>query len=93
METNDRGEYISTVMTAFLEMKDIIHDLSPPYAYDSNGLPGHMNHIIAMIVRSMTLDYVNEIPHTLWAKACSIAVHIKNRLTHSTSKLNNHYTK
>jgi hypothetical protein len=46
-----------------------------------------MNHTIVTMVRSMTLDCADVIPQVLWAEACSTAIHIKNRLTHSTFKL------
>jgi hypothetical protein len=74
-------------MTAFLEMKGIIHDLSPPYAHESNGLSDCINRTIEMIVQSMTLDCTDVIPQALWAKAYSTAIHIKNRLPHRAFKL------
>jgi transposase InsO family protein len=87
LKTDNGGEYVNKEMTAFLEIKCIIHDLSPPYAYESNGRPERMNRTIVMIVRLMTLDWAYIIPRALWAEMCSTAVHIKNRLLHSTFKL------
>jgi hypothetical protein len=74
-------------MTTFLEIKCIIHDLSLPYAHESNSLPECINCTIVTIVRSMTLDYADLIPYALWAEPCSTAVHIKNRLLHSAFNL------
>jgi hypothetical protein len=74
-------------MTAFLETKSIIHDLSPPYAHESNGLPERMNRTIVTMVRSMTLDCADVIPQALWAESCSTAIHIKTRLPHGAFKL------
>jgi transposase InsO family protein len=33
LKTENGGEYVNKEMTAFLEMKCIIHNLSPPYVY------------------------------------------------------------
>jgi hypothetical protein len=87
LKTNTGGEYINKEMTAFIEMKGIIPDLSPPYAHDSNGLPECMNRTIVMMVRSMTLDSADVISQALWAEMCSMAIYIKNRLLHSTFTL------
>jgi transposase InsO family protein len=65
LKTDNGGEYVNKEMTAFLETKGIIHNLSPPYAYESNGLPERMNHTIVTMVRSMTLDYADVIPQAL----------------------------
>jgi hypothetical protein len=87
LKTDNGGEYVNKDMTAFLEIKGIIHDVSPPYTYDSDDLPEPMNRTIITMVRSMTLDYANVIPQALWAKAYSTAVYIKNHLLHSAIKL------
>jgi hypothetical protein len=50
MKTDNRGEYINKVMTAFLKTKGIIHNLSPPYAHESNGLPEHINCTIVTMI-------------------------------------------
>jgi hypothetical protein len=65
LKTENRGEYVNKEMTAFLEIKGIIYDLSPPYTYKSNGLPEYMNCTIVMIVRFMTLDCADIIPQAL----------------------------
>jgi hypothetical protein len=50
LKTDDEGEYVNKEMTTFLETKDIIYNLSPLYAYKSNGLSEHMNRTIVTIV-------------------------------------------
>jgi hypothetical protein len=79
LKTNHGGEYLNKEMTAFLETKRIIYYLSPPYAYESNGLPERMNCTIVSMVRSMTFDSADVIPPALWAEACFMAIYIKNR--------------
>jgi hypothetical protein len=85
--SDNGGEYINTEMTTFLDTKGIIHELSPPYIHESNGLPEHMNCTIVTMVRSMTLNSADMIPQALWAEACSMAIHIKKCLPHSAFKL------
>jgi hypothetical protein len=80
-------------MTAILETKDMIHDLSPPDPHKSNGFFEHMNRTIVMMVRSITLDYADMIPQALWAEAYSTAIHIKNPLPPTALNSNNHHTK
>jgi hypothetical protein len=87
LKSDNRDKYVNTEMTTFLKKKGIIHDLSPPYTHESNGLPKQMNHTIVTIVRSMTLDYADVILPALWAVACSTAIHIKNCLPHSALNL------
>jgi hypothetical protein len=87
LKTDNGDEYVNKAMTAFLELKAIIHDLSPPYAHDRNGLPEPMNRTIVTIIRLITLDCADVIPHTLCGEACSTAEHIKNCLPHSAFKL------
>jgi hypothetical protein len=87
LKTDNGGEYVNKEMTAFLETKGIIHDLSPLYAHESNVLPERINHTIVTMVRSMILDFAKVIPQGLWAEACSMAIHNQNRLPHSAFKL------
>jgi transposase InsO family protein len=87
LKTDNGGEYVNKEMTAFLEIKGIIHDLSPPYTHESNVLPERMNRTILMMLRSMTVDCANMIPQVLWAEVCFTAIHIKNHLPHSAFKL------
>jgi transposase InsO family protein len=39
LKTDHGGEYVNIEMTVFLKTKGLIHNLSPPYAYERNGLP------------------------------------------------------
>ena len=41
--TNNGGEYLSPELREFFSEKGIIHDLSPPYAHEYNGIPEHFN--------------------------------------------------
>jgi hypothetical protein len=86
-KTDNGGEYVNKEMIAFLIIKSIIHDISPPYADKNNGLPKHMNRTIVTMVRLMTLDYTDMMPQALWVQAYSTAVHIKNCLLHSAFKV------
>jgi hypothetical protein len=87
LNTDNGGEYVIKVMSSFLQTKGIIHDLSPPYVYESNSPPEHVTCTIVTIVQLFTFDCPNMIPQELWAKVYSTAIHIKNHLLYSTLKL------
>jgi hypothetical protein len=61
LKTDNGGEYVNKEMTAILESKGNIHDLSLPYSYESNGPPKHMNHTIVIIGQLLTFNNANVI--------------------------------
>jgi hypothetical protein len=87
LKTDNGDEYVKKEMTAFLETKGIIHDLSRTFPNESNDLSELMNRTIVMMVRSMTFDSTDVISRALWAKAYSTAINIKNSLPHNAFKL------
>jgi hypothetical protein len=88
LKIDNGDQYVNIDMSGFLEMKGIIHDLSPLYAHQCNGSCEHMKVTIVTIVSSVTLDSADVIPQVLCTEVCSIAIHIKNHLPHSAFKLN-----
>jgi hypothetical protein len=86
LKTDKGGEYVNIVMTTFLEISWIIHDLSPRYIHESNCLPELMNCTTVMMVISMMLNCTNMISQALWTELCSTAVYIKHCLPHSAFK-------
>jgi hypothetical protein len=87
LKSENGGEYVKKEMTTFLETRGIIHDLSPPYVYESNSLSECMNRTIVMMISSMTLECADVITQALWAEVLSTAIHIKNCRLHSAFKL------
>jgi hypothetical protein len=50
LKTDNGGEYVNNEMSTMIELKGIIDDLSPPYAFESNGPPEYMNHTIVTMI-------------------------------------------
>jgi hypothetical protein len=61
-KSDNSGEYVNKDVSEFLGGKGMIHELSPPYAHERNGLPERINRTIVTIVRTMTLDVNDELP-------------------------------
>jgi hypothetical protein len=85
-KSDNGGEYVNIDVSEFLAGKGTIHELSPPYAHESNGRPEHMNHTIITMVRTMTVDVNDELPLGLWAEPALTAIYLQNRLPHAVFK-------
>jgi len=83
--TDNGGEYVTKDLKGFFESKGIIHEFTPPYSPESNGVAERLNQTIeealrAMLERAVTYD------KKLWAEAVLTAIYIKNRQPHSALK-------
>jgi hypothetical protein len=58
-----------------------IHELTPPYSPESNGIAAHFNQTIDMIVYSMTIAGL-DFP-CLWSSTINMATDLKIRLPHN----------
>ena len=74
--TDNGGEYVNTAMMTLLNHYGIIHDRTPPYSHESNGIAERYNRTIITAARSM----LTGLPVTLWAEAIATAVCLINRL-------------
>jgi hypothetical protein len=93
LKTDNGGEYVNNEITAFLEMKGIIHNLSPLYIHESNGLPERMNRIIVTMVRSMSLACADVISQALCAEAYSRLYTLRTAYHIVLSNSKNRHTK
>ena len=82
LRTDNGGEYVNQDLKLHLNTNGIIHELTPPYAHESNGVAERLNRTILEMVRAM-LGSLNK---RLWAQAVHTAIYIKNRLPHSAVK-------
>ncbi|KAI5333799.1 hypothetical protein L3X38_023931 [Prunus dulcis] len=77
---SDRGgEYTSNELGVFCEEHGIIHEVTPPYSPQSNGVAERKNRTLMDMVNSMLLS--SGLPENLWGEVMLIACFILNRIT------------
>ena len=74
--TDNGGEYVNKDMLTLFQKHGILHDRSPPYSHESNGVAERYNRTIVTSLRSM----LNSLTLKLWAEAVATAVYLRNRL-------------
>ena len=80
--TDGGGEFVNKRLSTFLKTKGIVHEVTPPYSHESNGVAERFNRTIMTMARAMLVG----LDKRLWAEAVHTAVYIKNRLPHSRLK-------
>jgi len=75
--TDNGGEYVTKDLKGFFTSKGIMHEFSPPYSFESNGVAERLNHTIGESLRAM-LESVSTYNKKLWAEAVLTSVYIKN---------------
>jgi transposase InsO family protein len=80
IRSDNSGEYISNEFKDLFLTSGVIHELTPPYSPESNGIGKRFNQTINTIARSMTIA-APDLP-CLWAEAVNMATYLKNRLPH-----------
>nr|ABA98024.2 retrotransposon protein, putative, Ty1-copia subclass [Oryza sativa Japonica Group] len=76
---SDRGgEFFSNEFDLFCEEHDIIHERTPPYSLESNGIAERKNHTLTDLVNAM-LDTA-ELPKAWWGEALLTSSHVLNRV-------------
>jgi len=76
LRTDHGGEYVYAAMVTLLDKQGIVHDLSPAYSHESNGLGEPYNQTIITAARSL----LTGLPLASWAEAITTAVYHRNRL-------------
>lgn len=75
---SDRGgEYMGKTFASYLEQHGIIHDPTPPYSPQSNGIAERMNRTLVEMARCMI--HGKNLPQNFWAEAINTATYIRNR--------------
>jgi hypothetical protein len=80
--TDGGREYINKDITNYFDTQGIVHEQTPPYTPESNGVAERFNRTVTTMVSCMIMDH----PKSLWGEAYATAVYHKNRLPHSTLK-------
>lgn len=77
LRSNGGGEYVSDSFNNFCSSEGIIHEVTPPYTPQHNGVVERKNRTIMNMVRSMLK--CKKLPKFLWGEAMSTTVYILNR--------------
>ena len=67
-------------MSRFVTRSGIIHDRTPAYSHESNGIAERSNRTIITATRSM----LTGLPLALWAEVVTTAVYLQNRLPYQS---------
>jgi transposase InsO family protein len=70
IHSDNGGEYIRNELEDFFLTSGVIHELTPPYSPESNGIAERFNQTINMIACSMTIA-APDFP-CLWAEAINM---------------------
>ena len=82
---NRDGEYESNPFNTFCEEHGIIHETTPPYSPESNGVAERKNRTPEEMINAMLLSLGASLD--LWGEAILFAYHIQNRIHYKkTSK-------
>ena len=71
-------EYDSSMLNAYCENHDIIHEVTPPYSPESNRVVERKNRTLKNMVNAMIISF--GAPLNLWVEAILSAGHVKNRI-------------
>ncbi|KAJ9684091.1 hypothetical protein PVL29_016537 [Vitis rotundifolia] len=85
LRTDRGGEYESNPFNSFCEDHGIIHETTPPYSPESNGVAERKNRTLKDMMNAMLVS--SGAPLNLWGEAILSACHIQNRIPYKkTSK-------
>jgi transposase InsO family protein len=83
---SDRGgEYFSTEFSHFCANKGIIHERTPPYSPQSNGVAERKNHTLTDLIKAM-LDTAG-LSKAWWGEVVLTASHVLNRIATKKSEI------
>ena len=83
-KSDNGGEYLSKKLKDFFTQRGTIHDRTPPYAHELNGVAERFNQTVTQTARSMIpTDKMLK----LWAEAINTACFIHNIVPHSADQL------
>ena len=79
------GEYESNHFKEFCEQNGIIHEVTPPYSLQSNGIVERKNRTLKEMMNAMLVSF--RLSSNMWGKAILSACHIQNKIPYKkTSK-------
>jgi hypothetical protein len=85
LKSDRGGEYFSNTFDTFCEEHGIVHERTPPYSPQSNGIAERKNRTLTDLVNAM-LETV-ELSKEWWGEAILIACHVLNRVPMKNKKV------
>jgi transposase InsO family protein len=74
LRTDRGGEYESNPFTKFCEQNGIIHEVTPPYSPESNGVVERKNRTLKEMMNAMLVS--SGLSSNMWGEAILFACHI-----------------
>ncbi|RKF81090.1 Retrovirus-related Pol polyprotein from transposon TNT 1-94 [Golovinomyces cichoracearum] len=81
LATDNGSEYTNKRLKTILNTKGIIHQLSPVYTKEPNGIIERVNRTITNKIRCLLTNA--NLPKSLWGEACLTAAYLYNRTPHA----------
>ena len=81
LATDNGTEYTNKRIKTILENKGIIHQLSPAYTKEPNGIIERVNRTLTNKIRCLLNN--SNLPKSLWGEACLVATYLYNRTPHA----------
>jgi len=83
--TDNGGEYVTKALKRFFKSKGIIHEFTPPYSPESNGVAERLNRTIGEALRAM-LESAVTYDKMLWAEAVLTSIYLIHHQPHLALK-------
>uniref|UniRef100_A0A2N9GEZ3 Integrase catalytic domain-containing protein n=1 Tax=Fagus sylvatica TaxID=28930 RepID=A0A2N9GEZ3_FAGSY len=80
LRTDRGGEYESNPFSEFCEQNGIIHEVTPPYSPESNGVAERKNRTLKEMMNAMLVS--SGLSSNMWGEAILLACHIQNKVHH-----------
>ena len=78
--TDRDGEYEANPFKEFCEQNDIIHEVTPPYSLESNGISKRKNRTLQEMMNAMLVSF--RLSSNMRGEAILLACHIQNKVLH-----------
>jgi transposase InsO family protein len=80
LRTDRGGEYESNPFKEFCEQNGIIHEATPLYSPESNGVAERKNRTLKEMMNAMLVSF--GLPTNMWGEAILLACYIQNKVPH-----------
>ena len=83
LRTDNAKEFVSVLYESALKESNIVHELTPPYTPEYNGIAERINRTIVESIRSLLFQ--SGLSYGFWVESLDFACYIYNRLSHKSN--------